>query len=220
MRSLYFCDSTAAGRINTHMLTDQQLMELFFTPDNYEDARAILSGDENDACSWGGIECDVYDGYIKSVGWDRRNFVLHGSLNFPMFPRSMKFFDMSGQRLVGEVDLGHLPETLIFFRFHECAVTGTLDIEKLPRNLKGFFVTENAISDVVNVRNLPRNLENLTVMERRIHKELLFIDTLPKSNTTLNFRYSNIKHFRFVDPADAQKVYSGTYRPKDVETNE
>ena len=219
MLSLYFADSTAAGRINTDMLTDQQVMELFFTPDSYKDARAILRGDENDACSWSGIKCDD-NGHIKCLDWDHRKYVLQGSLNFPMFPRNMRLFDISGQRLVGAVDLCHLPEALNYFRIHACGVTGTLDIEKLPRNLQYLFVTENAISDVFNVRNLPKNMQELTVNEHGIHKEVLFIEKLPNSYTRLNFQNCDIEHFRFADPADAQKLFPGTYSFIDIDAFE
>ena len=204
MLSLYFADSTPAGRMNADMLTEQQVFELFFTPDNHEDAHELLEGDENDACSWVGIGCD--DDRIENLDWHEVDLVLQGSLNFSIFPRHMKFFNVVGQRLVGEVDLGHLSEELTYFRIRSCAITGTLDIEKLPRNLEYCIVANNSISDIVNVRNLPKNLIELDVQEHGIHKDSLFIGRLPNTSIRINFSFWNIEQIRFENQGDLKNL--------------
>ena len=64
----------AAGRMRPSMLSDQQLMELLFTPDNATEARETLEGDEDDACSWKGIMCTDDGRNVTEVIWGS-NFV-------------------------------------------------------------------------------------------------------------------------------------------------
>ena len=205
MLSLSFADSTTAGRINTDMLSEQQVMELFFTPDNHEDARDLLEGDEDDACSWTGIECDD-DGRIFQIKWENTDNILHGSLNFSMFPHHTEYFGVEGQRLVGEIDVGHLSASLVFVGIHGTRITGTLDIEKLPRELIFFLISDNAICDIINVQNLPKSLQMLKVQERGIHKEVLVIEKLGRSCARLDFTNCDFKDIQFKDPADARRT--------------
>ena len=204
MRFLYFCDSTSVGRINREMLSEMQVMELFYTPIEHFDAHVHFKGDEDDPCTWAGLFCN--DNHVSSIDWYELNVSLQGSLNFCMLPRQIEYVSIFGQRLIGDVDVGQLPETLEYFCIHSCQFTGTLDIEKLPRKMKYFITGENAITDIRNVRNLPESLEELNVQERGIQKDLLVIGPLPDGNARLNFKNTQIKEIRFENPADSERL--------------
>ena len=54
IRSIHFlfsADSTSIGRFDPSMLTDRELMQLFFTPDESDPQNYYRYGDIDDACT-------------------------------------------------------------------------------------------------------------------------------------------------------------------------
>ena len=197
------CDSPQIGRMHRDMLTEQQIFELFFTPDNYEDAQKKLKGDENDACTWTGIECDD-DGKIRCLDWHDNALVLEGSINFAFFPPHTVQLSIIRQQLMGEVDLSHLSPSLVLFCLQSCAFSGTLNMEKLPRQLREFVVVNNRITEILNVHSLPETLEDIFIEEAGIQKESLDVGPLPQRCTFMSFRNTKIHRFIFENPEDRE----------------
>ena len=181
MLRLFFTDIAGLGRMDQSALTDQQMMEMFFVPENPEDAREALCGDEDDACTWNGVTCDESD-QITEIQWHSMYIEpVQGSIDFPMMPRHLTWLNLYDHKLIGAVDTANLPEALEFFRIEECLFTGTLDLGSLPRNLGDFVAMGNTITGLVNFCNLPPGLSRLYIEEPIESSAKIRIGKLPKS---------------------------------------
>ena len=127
MLTFALADTSTMGRVDASMLTQQQMMELFFTPSDYNTAREQLRGAEDDACSWTRVNCD--DGKnITWIIWLVEGIVLAGSIDFSMPPLSLESLSIYRQKLIGEIDMCALPQKMEYFGVQECGFTGTLDL--------------------------------------------------------------------------------------------
>ena len=206
MLFLLTIDSLPAGRIDPSMLTDHHLMELFFTPDDPEDARSRLSGDPDDACTWLEVACDD-EGNVGEIDWPWRFVQLSGSINFQMLPRRLKLLNLSYQELVGEIDLQALPDTMEELYLRSCHFTGTLDFGNLPRGFMGLHVMKNKISALINLVNLPRDFDYFRIAEDNLQHTDLYVGALPEgTDYEINLISCGIDSVTYENPEDAKRV--------------
>ena len=174
-------DTPSIGRFEPSMVTDHQMMELFFTPDSHADAREALGGDEDDACSWNGVRCDIPN-TITFIEWLPADLILCGSLDFHRFPSHLTVLNLYEQRIYGEVDLRGIPRTMERIWLNRCLFTGTLDLGSLPTGLKELEFLGNKITAIRNFRNLPESIERIDVREAAVKQETLNIGKFPHTD--------------------------------------
>ena len=202
---LLSADSTHIGRMDASMLSDQQMVELFFTPESYNHARAILQGDEADVCSWVGISCT--GGSVSRIFWPSGGSnPLIGSIDFGMIPRHLEMLSISRHRLYGKVQTQGLPETLEHFQLKDCKFSGTLDLGSLPRGIKVFRVMHNRISGLENIRNLPMSLTTVEISEHKVQQESIRIGEMPPNSLIIFLQGCRIREAEFEDDVDWQRV--------------
>ena len=194
-------DIVGLSRIDPSTLTDQQMIELFFSPDDFEASRVAFRGDEDDACSWNSVKCDEF-GYIVEFHW--LNITLDGSINFKMIPRHLIWLNIGFQSLIGEVETTNLPQNMIFFCIQKCFFTGTVDLGALPRSLTDFYAMENKISGLVNVCNLPSTLRDLQIIENI--EGTVNVQKLPETLSQVTFDIGSAVVLNFEDESDRDRV--------------
>ena len=99
----FTADNAAIGRFDPSMLSDHVLMDLLYVPDDYEQSRAEMKGEEDDACTWRMISCDVQKN-VKEIQWHGPNIKLCGSISFPALPPKLSRFSIINQPARGEID--------------------------------------------------------------------------------------------------------------------
>ena len=203
MLSLLTQDIAGLSRIDPSTFTDQQMMECFFTPNDFEAARASFGGDEDDACSWKCVECDDFS-HIVDIDWNAMDIYVAGSINFQMIPRNLTFLTLQGQELIGEVDTTSLPVNLQFFCIQQCLFTGTLDLSRLPQGLTDFFVTENKISGLSNFYNFSYSLRTLSIEEEV--QGSVYISKLPITLFDITLHLGCSAVLAFEDESDRDRV--------------
>ena len=192
----FSCVEFQVGRINISMLSDLALMELFFTPDNHKDARKQLLGDEDDACTWGGVTCDD-DKNVTSISWHSASQKLVGEVEFLFVPQKLYRLNMYQQQVRGEIDLGGLPESLRIVCVQHCHLSGTLDFQKIPRKIEQVFFNGSRITSVVNLHNLPTSIQHMRVGEEHVENASLRVGAFPRSDFSVNFS-GTPKGIRFI----------------------
>ena len=205
MLTLLTADMSGLGRVNRAMLSETQVMELFFVPDDYDDSREKLKGDASDACTWKGLECNT-NKQVMRIDWFDYDLDLAGEINFTMLPQYLCSLVLIDQKLRGEVDLCALPMTMLCIQIEFCHVTGTLDLGGLPNGLQGLYFTDNRISGIRNVRNLPVTLRRLQVNETAAQPKSVHIGKLPSSEIRINLYNCGLKEITFEDVADKEQV--------------
>ena len=171
-------DLIHAGRIDHSMLSDSQLLELLFVPENEAIFRESMIGDDETACSWPGVHCDA-DARIISIHWDFPTSNVAGSVNFPMLPPEITTVHFSQQQLTGFMDSSHLPRKMHFFYVRRCLFAGTVALDNLPPTLQYLYVCGNAITHIGTIRNVPETLRFIQIREASVKQELLCIEKLP-----------------------------------------
>ena len=207
MQNILCIDAVGTGRMHPFMLSDQQMMELFFTPDKPEIARARLGGDADDACTWTNVQCE--EGRVTDISWNNKGskgVLLAGSIDMARLPRSLELFTLYQQPLQGEAHTTNLPETLYVFSICFCRISGTLDLGNLPAPMVNFTVRGNAISAIVNVCGLPEKLELCQVQHERIANKVLRVGKLPQNDLQIRLQGCGITDVLFEDSADAMRV--------------
>ena len=183
-----FC--AEAGRVDRSMLTDHQLMQIFFTPDDFEEARRELGGDEDNACLWAGVTC-IPAHRIDTIEWDRNfdfgrpSLGLSGSIDFSCLPPLLMSLRLSRQKFKGELDTSALPKNLKQFSVRECGLDGAVDLGNLPRAMEYFDVRWNNVSGIVNVHSIPPSIKILAIEEAHVKICALHIGKLPKNECSL-----------------------------------
>ena len=198
-------DPAAAGRVDPSMLSDQQRMELFFTPDDYEQSRGEFGGDEDDACTWKRTECNN-DGRLTSISWHSSFVKLKGVIDMLLLPPALTFFNLYHQALRGEVNTSNLPENLGVVCIDHTALSGTLDVANLPRKMTEFVVHDNAITAVGDIVNLPETLSYFTIGESNVVQQRIRIGKLPKKYFKLHIKQCGFTQIDFENPADMDRV--------------
>ena len=205
MLTFSLADMQRIGRVDATMLSQQQMMELFFTPDDYDVARVQLKGAEDDACSWHEVQCDEAKNITK-IEWLSTSIRLQGSLNFSMLPPKLKSLSMYLQDLIGEVNVCALPQKMEYFGIQACRFTGTLDLGSLPRTLHHVYIMDNKITGIVNLCNLPEGLQMFQVRDSNVEQAHLHIGALPASKLEIRLEKCKIASITYDDPSDSTRV--------------
>ena len=199
-------DPLPAGRINPSMLTDQQLMELLYTPLDPKRSRSELGGSEDNACTWRGISCR--HARVTSIFWSGMadDLQLDGVIDFAMLPPSLLTLCFSWKSLRGDIDTSALPPQLEVFQLESCAFTGTLDLGNLPRTLMVFRVTYEKVTAIVNMENLPSSLIEFVLSEQNLVSKELFVGKLPSARFAVDLTGCGALHVTLADECDRQRV--------------
>ena len=200
---VHTADIHGLGRFETSMLTDQDRMSLFFTPDKAKDARRELEGDEADACSWVGVSCD--EDTITRIHWPLSELELVGSINFAMLPPKLEALHLSNQELVGEMNVSCLPETLTSFWVESCLFTGSLDFSTLPSGLEEIVIHENRIQSIANISNLPESLDDFRICEEHLEIDFVEVGKLPNTFLTIKLACFGFQ-VKVLDEVDKERV--------------
>ena len=101
------CADDGIGRVDTSMLSQQSLMELFiFGLDEVEDICG--SRDEpSEVCTWTGVTCNA-DGEVEKFRWATNFDYGSGTISLESLPCSVKNLNMSCNTLVANPTKGHL----------------------------------------------------------------------------------------------------------------
>ena len=205
MLLLTLSDIAAAGRFNPSLLSGQQRMELFFTPDDHEDAHSQLRGDPDDACTWHYVECDAsYN--ITEITWDRLFITLQGEINMAILPQTIEHLELYFQPLRGALGTSNLPEKIQSLVIDNCLVHGTLDLGSLPPTLFELTVRGNKVTAIENFRNIPFCLCAFYVEESNIVSHQLCVGKLPQNSFFFHFMGCRITDVIFEESADAGRV--------------
>ena len=198
-------DIDRLGHMKPDMLTEEQRMELFFTADNPQDARDKLRGDPEDACSWTGVRCYVNQSF-REIDWHHLDLVLHGSIDFLMFPSTLKHVSFILQKLYGEMDVSHLPDGLQTFSMTACLFTGKIDIGSLPHGLDIFMVSGNQITGIQNITNIPRTLTRFIIEEEKNTVQEVRVGKVPMGPLVIDIEGCNVKSVQLERASDAKRV--------------
>ena len=204
MLSLLCADIAGIGRVDKTMFSDQQLMESFFTPDNFEDARKALGGSEDDACTWTEVLCE--DERVTNIDWHEVHIALSGSINFSMLPIELIELSLYEQSLYGVMDTSDLPRPMQMFCVQFCAFSGTISLENLPPALMRFIITDNQISALTNFEYVPQNLRMLRIREEAVNMKTIKVGKLPRTHLNVSFAGCRIEEVEYEDAADAWRV--------------
>ena len=200
-------DISSLGRFDPAMLSDHNLMELFFTPENFDAAREVLGGDPDDCCTWAEVTCSP-EGQITKINWCSYNVgKFAGSFDFLKFPKHMVNFNLYDEPFVGEVDFTALPETLLDVGLQRCAFSGTVDLGALPPDLRNIWIMGNQITALKNVCNLPPRLGCIIFQEENIQHESIRIGKLPQNGTVLRLQNCGFTDIQYEDPEDIESVF-------------
>ena len=205
MLTLLAADVPGLGRVDLSMLSETQVMELFFVPDDYEDSREHLKGDASDACTWTGMECNTYH-QVERIGWLDYIVDIAGEINFLMFPRHLRALLLINQEIRGEVNLLTLPTTIEDIQVEYCRIKGTLDFGSLPLNLKSLVFICNGLTGLVNVLNLPATLKHVQINECRVQPKSLYIGKLPSKDLRIDLYDCGITVMILEDDGDRPQI--------------
>ena len=206
MLSLFaMADTSAPGRFNASLLTQAQRLELFFVPDREQPLYAFFEGQEDDACSYIGIECSA-DGAIAEIHWVNVLWTRAAVLHMCYMPDSVKAFVVCNARnLRGEVDLTGLPRDMKTIIATQTQLSGTLDLSRLPSTMERVQFERNKISSLQGVCGLPEGLQELIVREYGIQEEILEIGKLP-SGLQPDFAQCGLKGVKLECAEDRPRV--------------
>ena len=199
-------DFLHAGRPDADLLTDTQRMQLFFTPDDFDAAHALLEGDADSACSWRGVQC-LYEGEdVATIIWMRHYFILEGSIDFRMTPTHIDFLSLSDQKLTGTIETAALPASLVVFTVHRCLFSGALHLHDLPPKMNNFSVTGNRITALGDIRNVPVGLIELEVFEENNVVKQIHVGMLPDSELKVRLHGCGVTQVMFKKEGDLGRV--------------
>ena len=205
MQFLLSADFSLTGRCDPSMLTQQQMVELFFTPDFPQKSREDLKGDPDDACTWEGVEC-TDAGDIHRIQWQSWDVDLMGSIDFKMVPLTVEFINFYDQGLHGEIDTTAFPDSFRALFLQQCLFTGTIDLSRLPPRMCSFKVMNNKITGVCNVQNIPETVRWLKIQEKNIVDKTIRIGALPESTLKLDFLTCGFTKVLCDRESDAKRV--------------
>ena len=197
-------DHAGLGRMQPSMLSEQQRMELLFTPNDASNGRKSLGENEDDACTWNGVDCND-SMQVTRINWGA-SMKLNGEIDFAMLPPRLTYLSIFLHHLTGSFDVSFLPQNLQFVSLQACNFTGTLDLGNLPRGLEEFYSSDNRITAVVNVENLPETLRVLVVREPYNTISDLHIGKLPERMRSVVFERCRITRVTYEDRRDHYRV--------------
>ena len=205
MLTLFITNDHHIGRFNPTMLTDHQMMEMFFTPHEMDTGEYYASADRDDACTWKGVTCGASN-TIRAIVRLSDHLRIMGTIDFKMIPLSVEELFFADSALFGEVDTSALPVTLTEIALHDCKFSGSLEMRALPPNLKGFYVIGNKISFVSELCNLPSSLTDLIIAEDFLTHKSIHIGKLHKQRIAIDIMGCRFAQVTFDDRTDEERV--------------
>ena len=217
MFSLLTSADTHIGRFDPTTLTDRQLMELFFTPDESDPGDYHQSGgedewsdlgfssDQDDACYWKGVTCTM-DGTVLIIAWASYHFNIAGTLDFTKIPQEVKEINFYNLPLYGEVEICALPQSMKNVCLQDCKFSGSLDIRALPRQIESFIVKGNQITSVGDICDLPRSLHVFKIGESAVTHKTLHVAQLPSTGIRVDLSGCRFTKITFEDQEDEDRV--------------
>ena len=194
------------GRFDPSMLDDHAIMELFFTPDNFDAARDTLGGDPDDSCTWKQVKCSP-DGHIIKIDWCSYNIgKIAGSFDFTKYPQHIVYLNLYDEQFVGEVKTAALPATMQDLTLQACGFTGTLDVGALPPSLESLVVADNRVTALINLCNFPESLRCFCVHEVNIGEKSIRIGHLPDNGLILRLEKCRFAGAECENPGDETRV--------------
>ena len=194
------------GRFDPSMLTQQQMMELFFTPDESDPHEYAEPRFLDDACAWNGITCGA-EGLVEEIEWVGWRSRIVGTIDFKRMPLSVLLINFFATSLCGEVDTSALPKSLTYLCLQDCKFTGSLHMSALPPRLDTFIVTGNRISVVGQICNLPNSLCQIIINEILVAHRDIHIGKLPDTDLEIDITECGIEQVTFEDQRDAMRVH-------------
>ena len=205
MSPLLTSADTHVGRFDPAMLTDHQLMELFFTPDESDPGEFHQSGDQDDVCSWKGVTC-TEEKSVTKITWASYHFNMAGTLDFTKIPQKVKQINFYDLPLYGEVEICALPQSMMNVCLQDCKFSGSLDIRALPRQIESFIVKGNQITSVGDICDLPRSLRVLKIGESAVTHKNLHVAQLPSTGIRVDLSGCGFTKITFENQEDAMFV--------------
>ena len=205
MFTLLTSADTHIGRFDPAMLTDQQLMELFFTPDDRRSQNYGEFADPDDVCSWDGVTC-TNDGTVQNISWSSVFCRIIGTIDFLKMPQHMIELTFFDAELSGEINTSSLPQSLFRFCVRGCNFHGSLDVSQLPRGLCSFGVSANSITAVSSIVNLPSTILEFIICEEFLDTKSIHIGKLPSPCGRIEISGCGFEKVTFEDPEDAKNV--------------
>ena len=196
-------DLKSIGRFDITLLSDQQRMEMFFTPDCRADAQTAFVGDESDACTWIGVQCDE-NRNVFEIDWQAGVISLFGSIDLPMLPTRLRVLRLFDQNIRGKLTLTELPETLEFISVERTLLHGTLDFGYLPPKMVEVYFAFNLITVIQNMCNFPATLQWINIEEHQIKTKEVHIGVLPPDFTVISVDAGCLKRITFENPSDKE----------------
>ena len=202
---LQSADFSPLGRFDPATLTEQEVMEIMFAPDNFDQARVQLGGGGEDRCSWLGVECNKAKN-VTSIIWHGTVIALKGNFNFEMLPTHLTRLILYMQEMSGEIQTSRLPEGLDMLIVQACHFTGTVDMQSLPPKLRKLIITGNEITHISDIRGLPKRMEICKVNEMNVREAKIFVGKLPSSALEIDLRDCRIEKLIFEYERDRERV--------------
>mmetsp|Transcript_22564 Transcript_22564/g.35088 ORF Transcript_22564/g.35088 Transcript_22564/m.35088 type:complete len:254 (-) Transcript_22564:66-827(-) len=181
---MLFLSVDDVGKVDTSLLPDQTLMELFIGSSQSLEAFQNADGDFQEFSSWTDVlldtdgrptkiyfdRCPEYKGLLKmrfefipSSVW-LISFELieyQSTLEFSTVPGTVRYFNGWRNRMYGTVDLTSLPGEIRVLSLGRNSFSGTLDFTMLPLHLDALELRENSFSGTIDLRGIERCISSL-----------------------------------------------------------
>ena len=190
-------DTSALGRFDPSLLTDQQRMEMLVTP-IVDEKFSLLSegyllfknsaGEFLDIEKWRGVKCDD-QGNVTSINWAMQNWAC-GEVSLDKLPPKLVSFDidkgvLKAWRVRGVINTALLPRGLETLIVGGQAFGGTVDLELLPPPMIAFAAGGNYLEGTINLEALPKSMQSIELLNNNLEGTLC-LTKLPASMRTLS----------------------------------
>ena len=137
------------------------------------------------ACEWPLVKCNPH-GKLDTLNWSWVE--LEGPPSWVHVPHTLRFIDLSLNKLTGTLPLDLMPPEIITLDLHQNQFTGELQLDKLPLSMKELKLDKNAFDGWVSFSKLPIGLQVLSLTGNRNLSGNVVIDELPPSLVTFRVR--------------------------------
>eukprot|EP00759_Apiculatamorpha_spiralis_P009985 PhF_6_TR17013/c0_g1_i2/m.25784 len=83
----------------------------------------------------------------------------------PYLPRSLRYYDVSGNRITGYLQTKQLPSELLYLDISKNSIYGALDVTSLPTSLRTFKAALNNFSGTPDLTRLPPSLSTFDISD-------------------------------------------------------
>ena len=204
-------DFLDTGRVDASMPSETQHLELFAVVAGNAHLSTLLGGEEDDACTWGGVTCDSQQSITSIVWW---SFMLRQetsiSADFRALPRKLLKIELRYLNFHGTIDLRDLPLNLDELVIIQTHTTGTLNCSALPRSLERIQIEDNKVIGLIGLCNFPETLNYFCVNEKGLKGQVLHVGKLPKEVAYILLKNSSPGEITCAVPSDFDRIeYAG-----------